>query len=146
MKKQLTLFAALIATSSLSFGATLNAINQDQFKQAFVGKTFTSISTAQSNGKEIDNSVTVYMDNQGTIQGKFTNKPVNAPQTDEGVYKIKDDGMVCITWQHWFNGKEECVYAYDTQNAYIMVDTNKIFHFPVMKFAITGGKGSVLKK
>jgi hypothetical protein len=142
MKKQLVIFAALIVTNSLSLGATLSSINQDQFIKSFVGKTFsakTSISTTQLNGKEIDNSVTVYMDNKGTIQGKYTHKPAHAPQTDQGVYSIKDDGMICMTWQHWFNGKEECVYAYDTQNAYVMVDNNHIFHFSIMKFAIKPG-------
>ena len=137
MKKQWAIFSVLSATSSLSFGATLNSISQDQFKQAFVDKTYTSISTAY--GKETDNSVTVYMDENGKIQGKFTHKPANAPQTDQGVYSIKDDGLVCITWQHWFKGKEECVYAYNTQNAYIMVDNNNIFHLVFMKSAIESG-------
>lgn len=139
MKKQLAIFAALITTSSLSLGATLNSINQDQFKQAFIEKTFTAISTSQLNGKEINNGITVYIADKGKIKGKFTDKPTNGPQTDQGVYSIKDDGMVCITWQHWFNGKEECVYAYNTQNAYIMVDNNNIFHFSIMKFAIQSG-------
>lgn len=138
MKKKLALFALFLATHSLSFGATLSSINQDQFKQTFVGKTFTSISTAQLNGKVINNSVTVYLDNDGKIQGKFTDKPANAPQTDQGVYSIKDDGLVCITWQHWFNGTE-CVYAYNTQNAYIMVDNNNTFHIVIMKSAIESG-------
>lgn len=139
MKKQFAVFAALVTTCPLSFGATLNSINQDEFKQSFVGKTFTSVSTAQPNEKKINNSVTVYMDDKGNIQGKFVEKPANAPQTDQGVYSIKDDGQVCITWQHWFNGKQECVYAYNTQNVYIMVDNNNIFHFVIMKSAITPG-------
>ncbi len=42
MKSQLVTFAALIVTNALSFGASLNSLNQDQFKQAFVDKTFTS--------------------------------------------------------------------------------------------------------
>ena len=137
MKKQLAVFAALVITSSLSFGATLNSINQDQCKQAFVGKTFTSVSTAQPNGK--NNSVIVYMDDKGKIQGKFADKPANAPQTDQGIYSIKEDGLICITWQHWFKGKEEHVYAYNTQNDYIMVDNNNIFHLVIMKSAIEPG-------
>lgn len=135
MKKHTLAFAALVTTSSLSFGATLNSINQDQFKQAFVGKTFTSVSTAQQK----NNSVIVYMDNTGKIQGKFMDKPANAPQTDQGVYSIKNDGLVCITWQHWFDGKEECIYAYDTQNVYIMIDNNNAFHFVIMKSALEPG-------
>lgn len=130
MKKHTLVFAALVATSSLSFGATLNAINPDQFKQAFVGKTFTSVSNA---------SVTVYMGDKGKIQGKSAAKPASAPQTDQGTYNIKDDGLVCITWQHWFNGKEECIYAYNTQNVYIMVDNHNTFHFVIMKSAIETG-------
>ena len=136
MKKQLVVVATLIATSSLGFSATLSSINQDQFKQAFVKKTFTAVLTSQLNGKEITSGLTVYVGNKGKIKGKFTDKPVNGPQADQGVYVIKNDGMICITWRHWFKGKEECVYAYNTKNAYIMVDNNDIFHFSIMKFAI----------
>lgn len=139
MKKQLTLFAALIASTSLSFGATLNSINQDQFKQAFIGKTFTAMKTAQLNGKEVNNSVSVFIGDQNKIKGKFADKPANGPQADEGVYTLKEDGMICINWQHWFNGKEECLSTYDTQNAYMMVDSNNVFHFSIMKFAIKAG-------
>lgn len=139
MKKQWKIFAVLITMCPLCFGATLNSINRDQFKEAFVDKTFTAISTSELNGKEINNRVTVYVGNKGKIKGKFSDKPANSVQIDQGVYKIKDDGMICITWQHWFNAKEECVYAYNTQNSYIMVDNNNIFHFSIMKFAIKSG-------
>lgn len=136
MKTQLAIFIALVATSSLSFGATLNAMNQDQLKQVFIGKTITSISTAQEKG--IDNGFAVYLEDKGNIYGKFTQASTKVPQTDQGVYRIKDDGLLCITWQHWFRD-EECLYIYDTQNAYIAVDNQNTFHTVFMKSDIQSG-------
>lgn len=139
MKKPLAIFVLLIGITSLSFGATLASINKDQFKQTFTNKTFTAMLASQINGKQVNNSIAVYIGDKGKISGKFADKPAKGPQADQGKYTIKNDGMVCITWQHWFNSKEECVYAYNTQNAYIMVDNNSMFHFSVMKFSIRSG-------
>lgn len=134
MKKSAAiLFATLTAVTSLGAGATLNSINQDQVKQAFVNKTFISAGTARLDDREIANIFTGSMDDHGKIHGKFFHKPSHAPQTDQGVYAIKADGQLCITWQHWQGGKEFCVYAYNTTNAYVLVDINNVFHIVFLK-------------
>lgn len=140
MKKSLIAACAiLVAVTSLSFGATLNSVNKDQVKQAFVDKTFTSVPVAHLDGQSIGNTFTGYLDAQGKTWGKFAHKPANAPQTDEGAYIIKDDGALCLTWQHWFKGKQFCVYTYNTNNAYIIVGDNNSFHTVFMKSAIQQG-------
>lgn len=132
MKKTMILFATL-ALCPLSFAATLNSIDKDQVKQAFVNKTFSSASKYELDDQVITDVFTGSMDDQGNIHGKFAHKPPQGPQEDQGVYTIKDDGQLCITWQHWQGHKEFCVYTYNTENAYILVGVNNRFHIVFLK-------------
>lgn len=134
------LLAALLTTSSVSFAMSLDSATQDQVKQMYVNKTFKSISTAQLNGKTVDNMFTGYLDDKGNMWGKFAHKPTNAPQTDQGTYMVKDDGALCITWQHWMDAKQFCIYTYETDNAYLIVGDNKVFHTAIMKNTFQDGK------
>lgn len=140
MRKYLVGIAGALAISSMATAATLNSISKDQIRQAFVNNTFTSVAVNHLNEASIDNTFTGYMNNAGKIWGMFSRKPKAAPQVDAGTYTIKDDGSLCLTWKHWWNGKEFCVYAYDTENAYIMVGTNNKFHTVFLKSAIKSGK------
>ena len=47
---------------------------------------------------------------------------------DEGTYAIDDDGTAYITWKHWDGSKKLCFHSFKTENAYINVDCNNIFH------------------
>ena len=132
-KTAIALGAALIAVSSLGFAATLNSLDKDQVKQAFVNKTYTSIGITHLNDQSIHDIFVGSMDDMGKIHGKFSHAPPQGPQSDEGVYTIKDDGQICITWQHWQQNKEFCVYVYGTNNAYVLVDVNNTFHTVFLK-------------
>ena len=138
-KLTIILFSILITTASVSFSVTLSSLSKMQIKQAFINKTLTSIPTDNLNGKTVNNTNLVFLDNQGHIFGKLTQKPAQDPQTDKGVYAIDFDGTLHITWQHWDGGKKLCFHAFDTANAYINVGCDKVFHTAFMKVAIKPG-------
>lgn len=138
MKKLIVITAALMI-SGVSFGKSLISMNQDQVKQAFVGKTSVSIPTDNLNGRDINNTFSVYLDNHGNLWGKMAQKPANQPQTDKGVYSIKSDGTVYLTWQHWDGAKKLCFHIYKTNNAFITIDCANVFHSVFLKDAISTG-------
>lgn len=140
MKKSIgIIFTTVLAINSLSFGATLNSLNKEQFVKAFVNKTSISIATDNLNGRTIENTFSMFLDNQGNIIGKMSHKPANEPQTDKGVYSIAEDGTAYITWQHWDGAKKLCFHAFNTENAYINVGCDNVFHTAFMKNAIKSG-------
>ena len=138
-KSVVIIFVALVSINSLSFSATLSSLNRDQFIKAFVNKTSISIATDNLNGRTIENTFSMYLDNKGNIIGKMSHKPVNEPQTDNGVYSIDEDGTAYITWQHWDGAKKLCFHAFNTNNAYINVGCDNVFHTAFMKEAIKSG-------
>lgn len=133
MKKSLMVFLVALLPYSLGFGATLNSIDKDQVKQVFVNKTFSSAGTARFPGQAIGVVFTGSMDDHGNIRAKFSQPTSLGPQNDQGTYAIKDDGQLCITWQHWHAAKEFCNYIYDAANAYMLVDLDHQFHIVFLK-------------
>lgn len=142
MKKLISIliFTTLFTTSAIGFSATLQSLTQTQMEQAFVGKTAVSIGTDNLNGKTISNTFSMYMDPKGHIWGKMSQKPAHEPQTDTGTYSIDPDGSFHITWQHWDGAKELTGYVFVTENAYLSVDNNNVFHTVFMKAQIVSGK------
>ena len=138
--RRMNAFAAvfLLAYSSI-FGAFLNSMTKDQIKQAFVNKTMVSIPVDNLNGRTIENTFSMFLDDQGNILGRMAQKPENEPQTDKGVYSIARDGSLYITWQHWDGAKKLCAHFFETQNAYIAIDCANTFHTVFMKEAIQSG-------
>lgn len=136
----ITIFSVLITLNSVSFSATLNSLNRNQFIKAFVNKTSISIATDNLNGQTIQNTFSMYLDAKGNIIGKMSQKPKNEPQTDHGVYSIDADGTAYITWLHWDAAKKLCFHAFNTKNAYINVDCDGVFHTVFMKDTIKNGK------
>ncbi len=133
------IFGLIITISHVSFGANLISLNKDQFVKAFVGKTSTSIATDNLNGRTIENTFSMFLDEKGNITGKMSHKPASEPQIDKGVYSIDEDGTAYVTWQHWDEAKRLCFHAFNTNNAYINVDCNNVFHTAFMKDAIKTG-------
>lgn len=130
---------AILAVSSFStlcFGVTLHSMSKNQIKQALVNKT---CGVDNLNGRTIANFFSIFMDDQGNILGKMAHKSANEPQIDKGVYVIKKDGTLYITWQHWDEAKKVCLHMFNFQNAYISVDCNNKFHIAFMKNAIQSG-------
>lgn len=141
MKKILSIFISVLSIShcSFSFAASLNSMDKNQVKQVFINKTFISIATDNLNGKTINNTFSMFLDDKGNIIGKMSSKPANQPQTDKGVYSIKEDGTLMITWQHWDEAKELCALFFETANAYIAMECNNVFHTAFMKEDIKQG-------
>jgi len=140
MKKlMMSILTVLLTTNSLAQNATLHYLNKDQFIKAFVNKTSVSIATDNLNGRTIENTFSMFLDSKGKIIGKMAIKPANEPQMDEGTYSIDEDGTAYVTWKHWDGAKKLCFHSFDTQNAYINVDCNNVFHTAFMKKAITKG-------
>ncbi|MCX7125400.1 MAG: hypothetical protein NTU49_06580 [Gammaproteobacteria bacterium] len=139
MKKSAALLITLSTVSTISFGLTLHSMTKTQVKNAFVNKTLVTIPTANLNGKTINNVVTVFMDSKGHIFGKMARKPENAPQTDHGIYQIKNNGTLDITWQHWDMAKKIHAHFFNTKNAYIAIDNDTVFHTAFMKAQIQPG-------
>lgn len=140
MKKSVgIMFGILLTINSLSFGAALISLNKDQFVKAFVDKTSISIATDNLNGRTIENTFSMFLDNKGNITGKMSHKPANEPQTDKGIYSIDEDGTTYVTWQHWDGAKKLCFHAFNTNNAYINVGCDNVFHTAFMKDAIKAG-------
>jgi hypothetical protein len=142
MKKivSITAFAGLgLAISTVSFGATLNSLSKEQLVSAFVNKTSVSIATDNLNGKTINNTFSMFLGDQGRIIGRMSVKPAHEPQTDTGVYSIDNDGTAYITWKHWDGAKKLCFHVFNTENTYISVGCDHVFHTAFMKDAIKPG-------
>ncbi|MFZ4076663.1 MAG: hypothetical protein ACOYKA_01635 [Legionellaceae bacterium] len=133
-----TLIMLCVGQSS-SFAVTLNSLNKEQFIEAFVNKTSVSIATDNLNGRTIENTFSMFLDDKGHVLGKMSHKPAHEPQIDTGRYTLDEDGTVYMTWQHWDGGKKLCFHAFDTANAYVNVDCDHVFHTAFMKEAIKPG-------
>lgn len=137
--KKLLLSVALLSLSSMSFAATLSPMNQSESTSVLSDKTITTISAATLDGKIISDSFTGYFGKDGKMKGHFVNKPANGPQADQGTWKVKSDGKVCVTWEHWQNGKEKCVDFYKLSNAILIVNMDQGFESLVLNSDIKSG-------
>lgn len=125
MKKLVVLSAAaLMSFSSLCFAAPLQSLNEKQINQTLENKTITTISLITLNGKLVNNRASIYFSKDNKVNGKFSNKPDNDPQTDEGSWSVKPNGTLCVTWQHWNQAKPICVAGYQLKNALFFVNTD----------------------
>lgn len=117
----------------MAHAVNLSSMTAEEIKQTFINKTFVSIPTDNLNGKTINNTFSMYLDDKGNMWGKMSQKPVNEPQYDTGKYVIKPDGTIYFTWKHWDYAKQLCGHIYATQNAYISIDCGGVFHTVFMK-------------
>lgn len=142
MKKSALVFALTglgIAVFSSGYGATLNSLSKEQFIRAFVNKTSTSIPIGHLSGRTLHNTFSVYFDDKGHVMGRMLMKQANEPQTDAGVYSIDKDGTAYINWKHWNGAQKICFHIFDTENTYISVGCDNVFHTAFMKDSIETG-------
>jgi len=135
--------SVLLALSTLNYASTISSLNKSEAMNTLGDRTMTTISAATLNGKVIPNSFTGYFAKDGTMNGGFVNKPDDAPQTDKGTWKVSNDGKVCVTWEQWFNGKEQCVYLYQLTNGLLIINTDKGFESLVLKDDLKDGNQMV---
>ncbi len=138
MKKSVGLLM-ITAMSTASFGLTLHSMGKTELAKAFENKTATSISIVKLDNKMIQNTITVFLDGKGHISGVMAQKPNNEPQKDQGTYLIKPDGAMYITWQHWHHATPIQAYFFDTKNAYVVIDSNPVFHTVFLKSEMKTG-------
>lgn len=138
MRKSI-LFITMLAISLSVFPATLKSLDKEQFNKAFLNKTAVSVPIDVFNGKVMPKSFSYYLDDKGNVKGKFGVKPQNEPQTDEGVYTVEKDGTVYVTWKHWYGGKKICFRVFDSENAYLSLECNNVFHTAYLKNDIKEG-------
>src|SRR5262249_10158182 len=110
--KKLAISIPLLIINALCFATILHSMNKIQFEKTFVNRTFISIPTDNLNGRTIDNTFSMYLDNHGNIWGKMLHKPTNEPQIDKGIYTVTKDGTFYITWQHWDRAKKLCGHIF----------------------------------
>jgi hypothetical protein len=128
MKRSPFAYAALmLSVSSITFASSIASMNKSEVMNAISDKTMTTISAATLNGKVIPDSFTGYFGKDGKMNGGFATKPEDASQNDKGTWMVKDNGEVCVKWEQWFDGKEQCVYFYKLKNALLIINTDKGF-------------------
>jgi len=119
--------------------ATLQSMTKEQIKQTIINKTLISIPTDNLNGKTINNTFSMYMDDNGHIYGNMSLKPDNEPQTDKGIYTLEDDGTVTIIWDHWDRKEKLFAQLFETKNAFLAVGLDHVFHTAYLKESILPG-------
>lgn len=139
MKKLLVATAVLASLSSVCFAANLTPLNKAQATKEISDKTITTIPAVTLDGKVIPNSFTGYFGKDGTTNGKLATPPNDGPQTDQGKWMVKANGAVCVTWDHWNNGKEKCVNFYKLSNALLIMNTDHGFETLVLDDQIQSG-------
>jgi len=138
--KKLLFIAVVTSISSVCFAApSLVSMNKSQAIKELSNKTITTISAVTLNGKIIPDSFTGYFSKDGKMNGKLATQPADNPQADQGRWMVKSNGMVCITWDHWNNGKEKCVNFYKLSNALLIMNADHGFESLVLDNEIQSG-------
>ena len=123
MKKSAFLIAPLLLSiCTLSFAASLQSLNKQQVTKLLQDKTMTTVPLVTLNKQLVSNTLSVYLDKQGKLNGQFANKPDNDPQTDQGKWTVKSNGVLCATWDHWNQSNPICVFVYKTSNSVIFIN------------------------
>ena len=142
MSKNTVAYTAALLSFILNLSChadTLFSLTKSELEQVVVNNTLKSVAIDNLNGQTINNTFSMYMDDQGKIYGKMSLKPIDQPQYDQGTYSISDDGTFYITWQHWDEQQTLCGHLFTTANAYISVDCDDIFHTVFMTDDIQPG-------
>ena len=137
MKKLITVFTFFLATNVVA--ATLHSLDKEKVTQLIKDHTLTTISTVTLNGEIQNNTFTCFLNKNGKIKGEFSQKLENDPQQDEGKWTVQKDGGLCFIWDNWGNGKQSCMYAYETKNMIIFVNKNGKFESAALKDEIKSG-------
>ncbi len=122
MKKWIIGFGLMIAASQLSYSASMQSLDKEKVTKSFENHTLTTISTVTLNGKLAKNTFTGYFAKDGKMTGQLANKPDALPQGDKGTWKVKDNGELCVKWDHWESAKEVCMDIYETKNMLIFIN------------------------
>lgn len=137
-RKYLAIPLSLLFACSASFGSAANSMTQTEVAKALSDTTITTIPLATLKGELVKDKVSVFFGDNKTLQGKFAQKPHDAPQEDKGNWSIESDGKLCVEWQHW-GQKKSCMYLYDTKNAILFINTNGAFESLVLKDSMQSG-------
>ncbi|WP_133129893.1 hypothetical protein [Legionella yabuuchiae] len=120
MKKAIAISVLLFSYSA--FADTLTTLSKEEVLKTYQGNTVKSVPLANLDGELVPVLFQIYFDKNGQAMGKFNKKPTgDEPQTDTGTWNVKDNGALCVTWEHW-EGKEVCALTYTLGNGYLLVN------------------------
>lgn len=122
MKKLIISSAILLSFCSVSIANTIHSLDKDKVKSLLNDKTITTIGLTTLNGHTQDDVFTGYFGKDGKATGSFATAPSDQPQNDQGTWTVKNNGDLCMTWQHWDNAKEFCLAVYKTNNSIIFIN------------------------
>lgn len=123
MNKYAMLSVSVISLiSSTVFADSLHSLQKNEALKLIEGNTISTGSMSTLGDKVINNTFTGYFDKSGKMEGKFSRPVRGQPQADVGIWKIKDDGSFCVTWDHWNNKKPNCLAIYAVKNGYIFIN------------------------
>lgn len=107
---------------SAAHAVTMTSMTKEQVAQTFNGKTLVTIPLSTIENKLVADSITIYFDQSGKATGHITVKQDNVSQDDQGKWQVKDDGALCITWEHWTSNQPFCDYVYNANNSVIFIN------------------------
>ncbi|MDF1655046.1 MAG: hypothetical protein P1U34_08040 [Coxiellaceae bacterium] len=136
--KVICVFLGLVWSLS-GVAATMQSMSKAQIERTFFNKTYTSIPVDFLDNKSVNDSNTIYLDDNGKVIGEMGIKPKGEPKIDTGSYNISNSGVVTIQWQHWDFQNRLCFHIYQAKNAYITVDSHDVFHSVFMKSSMKLG-------
>jgi len=125
--------------STLSYATSITSTNKSEVVNALSDKTVTTISAATLNGKVLPNSFTGYFSKDGKMNGGFSNATQDAPQSDKETWQVKNNGSLCMTWEHWFGVNEECVNIYQLKNGLLIIGSDRTFESVILSSDIKAG-------
>lgn len=137
--RNILLVAFLMSFSSLGFAANIESMSKDQVTTALEGKSITTLPVSTMDRKLMNDVFMGYFDKDGKATGKFRTKPGSNPQKDTGTWTVKSDGQLCMTWQHWNEGKEFCLFAYNLNNSILFINTDNKLESLVLQSQIKSG-------
>lgn len=114
--------SALLLLSSTSFALTMQSLDKSQVNKLVKGKTIVTIPLITLDGSLVNNTFTGYFDTNGKYTGQMANKPDNGPINDTGTWKVKSNGTLCVTWDHWNSSKPICVSVYKVNNGLLFIN------------------------
>lgn len=134
-------FCGLLVLTAPVFAASLQSMTQAQVTDLLKQKTMRTINLVTLNKKLINNTMTIYFDENGHVTGQLIdNVTNNDPQIDKGEWQVQANGAFCITWQKWNNHNPICMYPYELKNSILFINqTSNSFESMVLKTNIKTG-------
>lgn len=121
IKTKLSIFTLLcIPVVALGMTVTFNSLSKDDTLKLIKDVTIKiHPEIVDNNNKFVHKTVQIYFAPDGTVQGKaLTSTIPGQPKTDQGTWKVKEDGELCMEWKHWGS---PCLRIYPLKYNYLFI-------------------------